>query len=220
MRGWVIAGLFGLAALQPLDARAGPRYSGATPLVISAVGSVHNPADKITISVGVGGPAESDAAAKMAKLRRLLTAEGVSPSMIVDDASQHGSGKAGGRFAGASLRVVLEDPRLYPKIRKALIEQGTIVLGPPLFELKDASTAKAAAVTDAIQKAQTEADIYAAAAGNRVIRVTKVQNNGQTKNVESSPKAVIHAPATSLPAELPEVVTEAPVTLTFAMVPR
>jgi uncharacterized protein YggE len=218
MRGWVIAGLFGLALLQPLQARAASRHSGALPLVISAVGSVHNPPDKITLTVGLSGAAESDAA-KIAKLRRLLTVEGVSPSGIVDAASPHGAGKIGGRFANESIRVLIDDPKIYPKVRKVLIEQGVVLLAPPLFELKDVSAAKAAAVTDAIQKAQTEADIYAAAAGNRVIRVTKIQNSAPTRNVESGPKAAIHTPAATLPAELPDVVTEAPVTLTFAMVP-
>ena len=218
MRGWVIVGLFGLAALQPLQARTGGRYSGALPLIISAVGSVHNPPDKITLTVGISGAAESDAA-KIAKLRRLLTAEGVSPSGIVDAASAHGASKTGGRPADASVRVLIDDPQIYPRVRKVLIEQGVVLLAPPLFELKDVGTAKAAAVTEAIQKAQTEADIYATAAGNRVIRVTKIQNSAPTRNVEPSPKAALHAPAATLPTELPDVVTEAPVTLTFAMVP-
>jgi len=217
MRGWVMAGLVGLAALQPFQALEA-RPSGALPLIISAVGSVHNPTDKIELTVGIGGTTENDTA-KIAKLRHLLTAEGVSPAGIADAASPNSKSKIGGRFAGASIRVLIDDPKLYPKVRKVLIEQGVVLLAPPLFELKDASTAKAAAVTDAIQKAQTEADIYATAAGNRVIRVTKIQNSAPTRNVESSPKAATHTPATALPADLPDVVTEAPVTLTFAMVP-
>jgi uncharacterized protein YggE len=214
-----MAGLVGLALSQPLQVRAANRHSGALPLIISAVGSVHNPADKITITLGLNSAAENDGTARIARLRRLLTAEGVSPSGIVDNAPPRGPARPGGHVPTPAIRVLIEDPKIYQKVRKVLIEQGVVLLAPPLFELKDGSAAKAAAVTDAIQKAQTEADIYATAAGNRVIRVTRMENKAPTRNVDSSPKAAVHVPAATLPVDLPDVVTEAPVTLTFAMVP-
>jgi hypothetical protein len=161
MRGTIGTGAILLAAWadgtawQPAIAQARP---GNLPLVISATGSVHTPADKITVFVTISDAAETDAAAKahvaekIARLRAAAVAAGAPAAAITENTGPRSLAFVGneaydpdepqlaaqGRHMAMSwLRIALDNAATYSTVRKILADQGLDTNTPAAFELKD-----------------------------------------------------------------------------------
>ena len=236
MRTVLLAGLIGCATTLPAQAQT----EGALPLVISATGSIHSPADRITLSFVVNGTGKTDAAAKadlatnLEKVRKAIAGAGFDPTQIHENDESGGPAFIGnavdpdddgdqrpsplGRSAARWLRIEVNTQADYVRLRKAVLDQGLALAPNPIFELKDDSAAHAAAVADAVRKARVEGSLYAAAIGYRVTRITKVEN-GLTANQQGFTAAVMRQMMDAQMGETHDVLTEAPVTITFDMVP-
>lgn len=234
----VLTALIGCAAIQPATAQGA---GGALPLVISATGSVHTPADRITLSVIVSGTGKTDAAAKadlatkLGKVRHTIVAMGVDPARIGENDQSSRLGFVGneayqdgddgerpplGRFTSCWLRIELGTPSEYARVRKAISDQGIAITPTPFFELKDDRAAHAAAVTEAIRKARAEADLYAAAIGYHAVRIIKVENSLAPNEQNTTVGTMLRSMSETQMGEVQDVLTEASVTITFDMVPR
>jgi len=235
----VLTALIGCAAIQPATAQGA---GGALPLVISATGSVHTPADRITLLVIVSGTGKTDAAVKadlatkLGKVRSTIVAAGVDPARIGEkdqvsrlgfvgneayqDDEDGGQPSPPGRVASCWLRIELGTPSEYERVRKAILDQGIAITPTPFFELKDDRAAHAAAVTEAIRKARAEADLYAAAIGYHAVRIIKVENSLAPNEQNTTVGTMLRSMSETQMGEVQDVLTEASVTITFDMVPR
>jgi len=77
-------------------------------------------------------------------------------------------------FAMGVIKVTLTNLGLLPRVREMLNDKNAVILESPSLALRDDRAARRLAITDAVRRAQADADAYAASLGLRVGRIVRV----------------------------------------------
>ncbi|MEO7690211.1 MAG: SIMPL domain-containing protein [Sphingomonas sp.] len=238
-----VAAPAGAAQTAP-DPAALHQARGEVLLQVSAMGSVHNPADDITITIPITASSSTAIAARAAnqavidRLKRALIAKGIDPNAIslapmnsprigfignetdMSGFPSQGLNMAQNRkTANSVLQVKLSETAGIRTVRDVLDAQDQGMVGAPAFSLKDDRAAHQAAVKDAIAKARADAESYAAALGLHVVSITRVSNQGPEGAFPEAYLAVMRT-MTGQGGESDDVVTEARVWIDFKLAPR
>jgi uncharacterized protein YggE len=218
--------------------------TGEVLLQVSAMGSVHNPADDITITIPITASSNTAIAARAAnqavidRIKRALVAKGIDPNAISlapmnsprigfigNEVDMSGFPSQGvdmaqnRKTANSVLQVKLSNRAGIRTVRDVLDAEDQGMAGAPAFSLKDDRAAHQAAVKDAIAKARAEAESYAAALGLHVVGITRVSNQGPEGANPEAYLAVMRA-MNGQGGESDDVVTEARVWIDFKLAPR
>ncbi|MBC9034664.1 SIMPL domain-containing protein [Sphingomonas sp. JC676] len=219
---------------------------GETVFHIAAEGRTRTRADDITLIVSVTGSGDTAeasrraAAAKLETLTKALVAAGVDRGSITVSNVRQPFGFVGNeayvsenvelpnvtmdvpapraKRSSAMLQIKLSDPARIEAVRAVLDSQGEAMSLPPLLSLKNDSTARRAAATDALARARAEADIYASALGLRVAGIAQLSNFAS--NPGEDPNYIQTMLAMQMGDPDNEVVTRARVTVDFILAPR
>jgi uncharacterized protein YggE len=173
---------------------------GETILHVEAIGEVRTPADYIAISVPIQTTGVTAAAARetnqaaIVKFKAGLSTVGIAPAEIISktpisgfwgNASADEGGEGGivmttqmpKRSANSLFEIRVHSLAQLSKVREVLDAQDLTMLGGPRPVLNDDSSAKSAAIGNAITKAKREADAYASTLGLKVVRVARAGND-------------------------------------------
>ena len=232
-------------AQVPTDTGGSRVAPGEVLLQLSARGSVHNPADLITINIPISAWGNTAIAARAAdqaiidRVKHALVARGIDPNAITlapmngarmgfigneEDmpvvASPQGLGATLNRkTAQAMLQVKLSDPARAQIVRDVLDSENQAMAGAPTFSLKDDRIAHRAAIADAIARARSDAEAYAAALGLHVVGIIRVSNQDQaTQDAESYADMMRQMMGQGESSN--DVVTQARVSIDFRLAPR
>ncbi len=184
----------GLCAARPARAQeAGAAEFHATTLMISAQGEVQARPDLASVNVGVGsdGPTAAEALARnrtrMSAVFSALGAQGVADrdvqtSELNLEAQYADDGKSPRRLAGYhasnAVTVRLHDLARVGPVLDALVAAGADQLNGVAFALADPQAAQDAARRLAVKALQAKAELYAVAAGYRVLRLVRLSETG------------------------------------------
>ena len=232
-------------AQVPTDTGSARVAPGEVLLQLSARGSVHSPADLITINIPISASGDTAIAARAAdqatldRVKHALVAKGIDPNAITlapmnatrigfignegdypAAASPEGPGAALNRkTAQAMLQVKLSDPARVQIVRDVLDSENQAMAGAPTFSLKDDRIAHRAAIADAIARARSDAEAYAAALGLHVVGIIRVSNQDQaTQDAESYADMMRQMMGQGEGSN--DVVTQARVSIDFRLAPR
>ena len=126
-----------------------------------------------------------------------------------------------GYQANNSVTVRSRDIKGFGKVLDALVGAGANQISGPAFQLSDPTAANDEARVMAIKAARTRADLYAKAAGLRVVRIVSITESGGYSGPE--PKFAImqarSADAAPTPVSAGEVEAEVSVTVQFELAP-
>lgn len=117
--------------------------------------------------------------------------------------------------ATSTIKMSLQSTSQYT-VAQEVLSREDVYVGAARLSLRDDRQAKRAAIAQAIAKARDEADIYAAAVGMRVTRVTKISNEMPIGTLAVDVDSLVSRRAGSQE----EVATDAAVTIEFAMAPK
>ncbi len=119
------------------------------------------------------------------------------------------------------LRIVLRDPRRAGRVIDALVKEGANQIDGPAFRIDNPDPLLDRARQEAVRKARARADLYAAAAGLRVARITMIREGHDARPLPPPmpvPRVAMQAEAAPnspvMPGELELVAT---VTMEFAL---
>ena len=116
--------------------------------------------------------------------------------------------------------VRARDIKNFGKVLDALVASGANQISGPSFQMSDPSTAQDEARLGAMKAARTRADLYARAAGLRVVRIVSISEGGYNP---PQPKYAMmearSADAASTPVQAGEVEAQVSVTVQFELAP-
>ncbi len=228
----------GLAVVLAASAVSAQSAQGATPatLVVSAEASRTAAPDLAVLSAGVVTQA-ADAAAAMAENSRRMTAvtaalrrAGVEPrdlrtsQLAVQPQYRYGEGRAPaitGYEASNQVTVRLRDLARIGPVVDALVKAGANRIEGPSFTIEKPEPLLDAARAEAVRAARARAELLAAAAGVRVVRVLTIQETGAAPELRPMMRAMAMAPQAEAapPVEAGETELRAGVTVTFEIAP-
>ncbi|WP_448581876.1 SIMPL domain-containing protein [Thermaurantiacus sp.] len=218
---------------------AGPAMSAEPPtatLVVSAEASRVAAPDLAILSAGVVTQAP-DAAAAMAENNRRMTAvtaalrrAGVEPrdlrtsQLAVQPLYRYGENRAPtitGYQAANQVTVRLRDLARIGPVVDAMVKEGANRIEGPSFTVEKPEPLLDAARADAVKAARARAELLAAAAGVRIVRVLTIQETGGGPEFRPMARAMAAAPASDMapPVEVGESELRAGVTVTFEIAP-
>lgn len=123
------------------------------------------------------------------------------------------------KTAQSLLRVKLNDPSQIEIVREVLDAENEAMAGAPVLSLKNEQPAKRKAIADAVAKARAEAEIYAAAFGMRVLRVSRISNEGLSPG-EPGYAALMQMMAAQNGPDANDVSTDVTMSVDFVLVAR
>lgn len=201
-----VASAIGLATIVAAPAAANDHaalLANEVPLQVVGIGKSSVAADRATLTMNISqsGATNAEARAKVQAQGDVLIAElvkrgvprrsisvdeGVSRMGFVGNEAypefQEALAQAGGapkkieRKAALSIKIVLDDLALLPRVRQFLDERNAIIAESPALDLRDDRQARHAAMRDAVQNARAEAEVYADAVGMRLVRVIRISD--------------------------------------------
>ena len=162
--------------------------AGETLVSLVATGGNESRPDtaEMTLGVETRGPTADAASASnataMARVTAALAALGVAEKDLQTQTLalgriDYGPGKGGFRAVN-QLRVRLRDPDRAGQAVAAVTNAGANVVDGPRLTTADPDAARATAYAAAVRSARARADVYAKAAGLRVVRVVSIIDNG------------------------------------------
>lgn len=217
--------------------------AGNTLLTVSAEGRTERAPDLAVFNAGVtsqgktAGEALSANSADMARVLAALKRAGIADRDVqtsqlslnpiyaqqrpLPDGSYDPMGpKIVGYQASNQVTVRQRDLKSFGKVIDTLVEAGANQVNGPSFQMDDGDAAADAARIDAIKKARARAELYARAAGLRVVRILSIAEGGGY-----SPPPVYYARAemamdkAQAPVAPGEVTTSIGVTVMFELAP-
>lgn len=201
-----------------------------TLLDVSAQGRTTRAPDLATIRAGVvtqaptAAAALSDNAARMARVVAALKAAGVATrdvqtaNVSLSPQYRYTDGKppeVTGYQASNSVSIRFRDIARSGAILDALVAQGANQIDGPSLSLDQPDAALDEARTDAVQRARARADLYARAAGLRVVRIVSIAEEGQNAGGPQPP--VFYARAAKADAATQIAAGETDVTVSLAV---
>lgn len=194
-----IAALPGGASAQvatpPVTATVEPMVlATGTILDVTAQGQTTRVPDLATIRAGVvaqaptAAAALADDAARMARVLAALKRAGVAPRDIATASvalspqyrfAENTPPAITGYQASNSVSIRFRDVARAGNILDALVAEGANQIDGPDLSIDDADAALDEARTDAVKRARARADLYAAAAGMKVIRLVSIAEAGE-----------------------------------------
>ncbi len=126
-----------------------------------------------------------------------------------------------GYQASNQVTVRQRDLKAFGRVIDTLVEAGANQVNGPSFQMDDADAAADAARVDAIRKARARAELYARAAGLRVVRILSIAEGGgyMPQPMPVFAQAKMERDAASAPVAPGEVTTSVGVTVMFELAP-
>ena len=124
-----------------------------------------------------------------------------------------------GYQATNTVTVRSRDIKGFGKVLDALVGAGANQISGPAFQLSDPSSANDEARISAIKSARTRADLYAKAAGLRVVRIVSITEGGGYSPPQPMYAKAMMADAGSTPVSAGEVEAAVSVTVQFELAP-
>ena len=124
-----------------------------------------------------------------------------------------------GYQANNSVTVRSRDIKGFGKVLDALVGAGANQISGPAFQLSDPTAANDEARVMAIKAARTRADLYAKAAGLRVVRIVSITEGGGYSPPQPMYAKAMMADAGSTPVSAGEVEAAVSVTVQFELAP-
>lgn len=127
-----------------------------------------------------------------------------------------------GYQANNSLTIRSHDIKGFGKVLDALVASGANQISGPSFQLSDPSAANDEARVNAMKLARARADLYAKAAGLRVVRIISISEGGgyaPPQPVYAMAKMEMAADAAPTPISAGQVETQMSVTVQFELAP-
>lgn len=231
---------------QAQNIRTGPVAQGDTVLSINAQGRSTRVPDLALFTAGVTSEGKTASEALAANARAMnatmaaLKASGIAPrdmqtsSLSVSpvysqprrlpDGSTQGDPVITGYRATNQVEVKQRDIARYGAVIDTLVKAGANEVSGPTFELDKPDAAMDEARLDAVAKARARADLYARAAGLKVVRVLTISESGgyaprmQTLIVRA--EKAMAAPPPPSPVAAGELDVDVNVAMTFELAPQ
>lgn len=224
------------------DAQSGPVVAaGHTLLTISADGRTSRVPDLAVFSAGVttqgktAGDAMSANAAAMTKVFAQLKKTGIADKDVQTSAinlnpiygqpviDPQGQMIQEARIIGYQamnmISVKQRDLKGFGKVLDALVASGTNQINGPSFEMNDPATAQDEARVNAMKAARARADLYAKAAGLRVVRILSISEGGYSPPLPVMYAKAGLADAASTPVAAGQVEASVSVNVQFELAP-
>ena len=124
-----------------------------------------------------------------------------------------------GYQANNTVTVRSRDIKGFGKVLDALVSAGANQISGPAFQLSDPSSATDEARMMAIKAARTRAELYAKAAGLRVVRIVSITEGGGSSPPQPMYAKAMQADSGSTPVSAGEVEAAVSVTVQFELAP-
>lgn len=236
----------GALPAQAQNIRTGPIAPGDTVLSINAQGHSTRVPDLAVFTAGVTSEGKTATEALAANARAMnatmaaLKASGIAPrdmqtsSLSVSpvygqprrrpDGSTQGDPVITGYRATNQVEVKQRDIARYGAVIDTLVKAGANEVSGPSFELDKPDAAMDEARLDAVAKARARADLYARAAGLKVVRVLTISESGgyapRTQTLFVRAEKAMAAPPPPSPVAAGELDVDVNVAMTFELAPQ
>lgn len=217
---------------------------GEVPLTVASKGQSIFPADRAVMTLNLRCPGATTAEAQVqvrqvaGSLTNQLLALGIARDDITVDEPVSRVGFVGNeaidemagelpsaeakptRYASLSLKVVINDLSQLPRVKGMLTQKNALFRESPAYELKNDKVARRVAIADAIGKARTDADAYAAALNMRIARIAGVTDQAAQPSMMGSYAEMIEQMISQKSAGNGKVETTVSVAVDFVLAPR
>lgn len=232
--------LFSLATLAACAAATPALAQAATPAIlpdgtlldITATGHVNRTPDIATIRAGVvtqsatAGAALSENAARMTRVIQALKAAGIAERDIMTSSvglspqfryQQNEAPVITGYQASNNVSVRFRDIAKSGAALDALVKAGANQIDGPSMSIDKPGAALDEARAEAVKTARTRAELYARAAGLRVVRIVSINENGENDGGSPRPPIAYMRAAKADMAETPIVAGETELSVTLGV---
>lgn len=141
------------------------------------------------------------------------------PRRLPDGSTEQGTPRITGYQVSNSVTVRQRDLTQFGKVIDTLVSAGANQVSGPNFQVDDNDAATDEARTDAIRKARARADLYARAAGLRVVRLLTISEGGVYTPPVPMYRMVANQAADSTPVAPGEVALNVTVSVQFELAP-
>lgn len=220
------------AAMTAIPSLADPAIPDGTTLDVTTTGKVTRTPDIATIRAGVvtqaptAAAALSENAARMTRVIQSLKAAGIAERDIMTSNvglspqyryQQNEAPVITGYQANNNVSVKFRDIAKSGAALDALVKAGANQIDGPSMSIDKPEGALDEARTDAVRLARARAELYAKAAGLRVVRILSINENGENDGGSPRPPVMYMARAMKAEADTPIVAGETDLSVTLAV---